>query len=129
MKKLLLLLPLALLLLPAEARAQSCSIPPGTRLIPMAFEEKTVTTTATTFTPATYQPGTDSNEWARAAYVSVETDSIRWRVVGTPTASSGHPIAAGQSYMFCSLDSVAAFSMIRSGAANAKVTITYFKLR
>jgi hypothetical protein len=95
----------------------------------MAFEEITVSTTAIGFTQATTQSGPDSNNWARVAFVSVEDASLRWRVSGTPTASSGHLVAAEQNFSVCGVESLAGLLMIRAGGTNVKVSVSYFRLQ
>jgi hypothetical protein len=129
MKKLLLPVLLLLFLAPGSAPAQDCQIPSGMRLVPMGYEEITVAATAIGFTTATIQPGTDSNQWARVAFASVETAEIRWRVSGTPTATSGHLVAAAGSFSVCGVDSLAAIRMIRTTATSAKVSVSYYRLQ
>ena len=128
MKKLLVLLVLGFA---AQASAQTCPTPGTRRLVPLAYEEKTASTSSQTLTVGTHEAGADSSGWGRAALNTVETDSIRWRVSGTPTSASGHLMAAGQAYLLCSHEAIVAFKFIRaaSASADAKLFITYFKLQ
>lgn len=63
---------------------------------------------------------------ARAAFISVEGNGIRYRY-GTPTASNGHPIAAGDSGWVQGRKALQELKLIRSSGSDATVNITLFK--
>lgn len=97
-----------------------------------AYESLTPGDTATGITAAIKQPtsGAFKNLPAIGALITVENNSARFTMDGTtPTASVGHLITAGQSYVITGAASVSAFKCIDavSGvASNIKVT-TFFK--
>jgi len=112
-----------LLLAPVALRAQCSGIssPP----MPFAWEALTIGAVPQALTPAKYQPvGTAAN----MAMVSIEGGDIRYLVVGTPTASDGHPVGSSppQTFFICGLDSIKAFKAIRV-TTDAKATISYYK--
>lgn len=63
---------------------------------------------------------------ARKAYITLEaTNGVRWRDDGTnPTAAIGQPIAGGGVLEF--EGDLNAFKLIRSGAADATVNVSYY---
>jgi hypothetical protein len=120
-----LLLSLGLLLLPALSQAQC----PGMTVqqTPFATETLTVSSTAKAFTTAVYKP---SGITATMAMVSVEGGAIRYQVVGTPTATAGHPLSGttGVTFAICGIDSIAGFKAIRQ-TTDATLFVTYYKNR
>lgn len=65
---------------------------------------------------------------ARAALISVETNGIRYRFDGgNPSATDGHPAAAGETILIEGIEAVKRLKFIRSGGADATVQITYFR--
>ncbi len=88
-----------------------------------AYEKITVSGTAVGGTVGTYAP-TDHPR-AKSALVTTETNSIRIKYHGgAATAAEGHLLAAGASFRVDGAASVAAISMIATGA-DAAVHITY----
>jgi hypothetical protein len=87
----------------------------------------TVSTTAKTFTLATWWP-TDGRPQAVCATVVVNTNSVSWWASGdVPTSSDG--IIAGTSTSFSiGSNNMASFQMIRAGASDASVAVQYFTL-
>lgn len=63
---------------------------------------------------------------AEEAIITVETQSIRWRIdSGTPTSTSGHTATAGSSITLTGAENIAAFKAIEL-AASAAISVTYF---
>lgn len=90
-----------------------------------AFETITVAATAIGPTEAT-RAGDASISAAQAAYITVETASIRLRYDGTdPTATVGHLVQAGETLRLEGSGNIAALKMIRSGTTSAAVSVTY----
>lgn len=93
---------------------------------PFAFETLTVSTVSLAFTSATYAPA--GAPAANVALVTLETNPIRFRNDGTaPTASIGHLVSPGQSVEVCGILAVSQMRMIRQGAADGTVMITYLR--
>lgn len=118
-------LALVLLLLPPvpvlAQRGGACAL--GT-LVPMGYEEITVSTTAIGFTSATVATATAS---ASYAYVYVGTNSIRWRDDGVnPTAAVGQPAAAADRVEVCGVKAVRTIKFIRQ-SADATLFVSYYK--
>jgi len=64
---------------------------------------------------------------AATAFITVESNTVRFRVDGTsPTTTVGHAVAAGQSIFIANRTQLDNLKMIASGA-NATVFITYYK--
>lgn len=99
------------------------------RYTPIGDEAITVNT-AVGFTAAKILPtaGIAANRYADAVFLSVETDAIRFRFSGVPTASVGHLLSVGDSMLIEGADSVSTFQMIKV-TNNASVYATYFRLR
>jgi hypothetical protein len=120
-----LLVSIALLWLPALIQAQC----PGMTVqqTPFATETLTVSSTAKAFTTAVYKP---SGVTVTMAMVSVEGGAIRYQVVGTPTATAGHPLSGttGSTFAICGVDSIAGFKAIRQ-TTDATLFVTYYKNR
>ena len=94
--------------------------------IPFAWEEVSVSTVAIGLTAATYNP-TASGFKSIMAFISTETDTIRFRIDGgAPTSSLGHQVAAGGSFIICQA-SLNKLQMIRSGSSDVDASITYFR--
>lgn len=91
----------------------------ATQLTPLGFASVAVSTIAIGL------PGIPSNGRAKKAFVSIETNAVRWRDDTTaPTAAIGHPIAAAGTLEYeGSFDNL---KFIRSGAADAVLNITYY---
>jgi hypothetical protein len=94
---------------------------------PFASETLTIGATALSLTKAIYQP---TGVTPTMAMVSVEGGDIRHLEVGTPTATSGHPLQGIPSTTFpiCGLDSIRGFKAIRV-TSDATATITYYKTK
>ena len=113
-------LALAGMLLVPHPVASQC---PGmtTQQIAFAKERLVVSDTALALTPAVYKP---SGVTPSLAMISVEGGSIRYEVIGVPTASAGH-LGSG-SFPICGYDNIAAFKAIRV-TTDAVLSITYYK--
>lgn len=109
----------SLLSVPALAWAQCPGV--TSLLIPFATEELTIGDTVQPLTASIYKP---SGVTPSLAMVSVEGGTIRYRVVGAPSATSGH-LAAG-TFTICGYDNIAAFKAIRI-TTDALLTITYYR--
>lgn len=92
---------------------------------PFAFETITVSSTALGFTTATAFP--TGLPPADAAFVSVETDSIRYRVDGlNPTDTVGHLVASGGSFWVYGTLNCRKLRMIRV-TNDATIRVTYYR--
>ena len=93
-----------------------------------AYEELTVSTTAIGPTATVIAPsivGAPAHGKAMEAYCSVETNAVRFRIDGVdPTASVGHPLAAGDKLTVTGYGNIKALRFIRQ-SADASVKITY----
>ena len=90
-----------------------------------AKESLTISTTALPGTATVYNPSGAINT-ARYAFVTVETNPIRYWLDGSvPTAFLGHLVATNGSFEVCGINAVRNFQMIRQGAADATVMISY----
>jgi hypothetical protein len=115
------LLLLVLLLLPALSWAQCPAVTqPQTAY---ASESLTVSTTPIKLTTSVYKP---PGVLPSMAVLSVLGGTITYVEIGTPTPSLGHP-AVG-SFIICGLDSLAAFTAVRSSSTDATMFVTYYKL-
>ena len=100
---------------------------------PYAYEKVTVSTTAVGGTSATITQSDGQNpvgvRRARAVLLSVDaTNPIRYRIDGgTPTATDGHELLGSDEVLIEGISSVSKLRMIRSGAADATVHLTYFR--
>jgi hypothetical protein len=112
-----------LVCVPLLASAQCPGV--TTPLVPFATESLTVGATATALTNSIYKP---SGVTPTLATLSVEDGAIRYMVVGSPTATDGHPVTAGATFTICGIDSITAFKAIRVGT-DAHVRVTYYKPR
>jgi hypothetical protein len=92
-----------------------------------AFEKLTVSSTVKTLTASVYHQKSSTNapnKIARFATISVETDSIRYRLDGTdPDSTTGHLLQVGDVLELDSANDVAKFKAIRvSGDATIQVS-------
>lgn len=129
MKKILVVLMLALALVVPTSVGDAQSICPGLTRAGTAFatERLTVSSTALPLTVATWQPGSTSGNWAKYSVLSVETDAIRYLDTGgTPTASIGHLVPVGSFMTVCGTSSLTNFRMIKV-TADAPVQVTYYR--
>lgn len=95
---------------------------------PFAFETVTVSTSAIGLTAATYNAPSTGQPPAVMAFLTTEDDTMRFRVDGAdPTSSVGHEVASGTGLIVCTA-SLPKLKMIRSGAADVPVSVTYFNL-
>lgn len=95
----------------------------GQDLTVFAYEDITVSSTAIGCTTATIAPTTHGP--AHRAFITTETDSIRWTVDGTtPTSSKGHLSYAGEAIEIEGIANVAAFRAIRV-TTNATLRVSY----
>lgn len=120
-------LPVLLLLvfLPVLGNAQCPGV--TTQLTPFAREQLTISTAPQPLTANVYKP---SGTTPAMALISIEGGMIRYAVVGTPTTTTGHPVGGTlpQTLLICGLDSIAAFSAIRT-TTDATLTATYYKVK
>lgn len=114
------LIPLIFILLTAYAYAD-------TEYVPTNDEAITVSNTAIGFTASKMVPtsGAFKNHQADAALVTVETNNIRFRDAGTPTASVGHLLQPGQSVFLESGSQLINFLAIRV-TNDATIYVTYY---
>lgn len=88
-----------------------------------ASERLTVSSSVVTLTSGTYAPS--GSGAALSAIVTVEDDAIRFTLDGTtPTASRGHKVAAGGSFILFGYSEVAGFKAIRV-TGDAPIEVTY----
>lgn len=92
------------------------------------FESITVSTTAIGFTASKIlqnETGGFKRRCTKALF-TVETNSIRFRLDGTaPTATVGHLMAAGDSFLVTGDTNITNMKLIRQ-SADATVMVTYF---
>jgi len=90
------------------------------------YESITVTTSAATgFTAAQLAPA-DYSAKPKAAFVTVETDSVRFRIDGTAaTGAVGHQVSAGDSFTLTNYRDLANFSVYGSGSGSATLRVSY----
>lgn len=86
---------------------------------PEKYVQETVSTTA--------MPLTAIPQGATSAVIFVETQGIRVRDDGVnPTSAVGRPLAANTSIELHSKKALKQFRMIRSGASDATVSVSYY---
>lgn len=93
-----------------------------------AYETLTVSTTALSLTAATYAPVADrqTKGSAQKVFVTANDQPCRFRWDGgTPTASVGHKLAAGETIVITGLENIRNFKIIREGASDSNVAVTY----
>lgn len=87
------------------------------------YEAFTVSTTALALSASEYVSG---NKKAQVAHITVESQPINYTYEGTtPTSSIGHNLTAGSTLTLEGYANIVAFRMIRSGASDATVKVTY----
>jgi hypothetical protein len=92
-----------------------------------AYETLTVSTTALSLTAATYAPS-DANTKGKAqkAIITANDQPARFRYdSGTPTASVGHKLAAGETIVLYGITNITNFRVIREGATDVNLAVTY----
>lgn len=93
--------------------------------VPFAEEQFTVSTTAVSLTASKYQ---GDGRVADLAILTVATDNIRYRVTGlAPTSTVGHQAKADTGVLVYGAAAIRNLQMIRSGAADADVYVTYYR--
>lgn len=91
-----------------------------------AFDDHTVSSTALALTSLDFAAGVVAA--ADEALITVETQSVRYRLDGTaPTASVGHLVAAAGSITVTGNTNVKNFKIIRATGSDATVMVTLFK--
>lgn len=117
-----LLMAASLHLASVDTQADNC---PGPAVLSAYAQETiTVSTTSIGFTSALITQGAGD---AQLASVSIETNAIRFFGNGsTPTASVGHPVAAGSTITVCGQANIKNFRMIRQ-SADATATVSYYR--
>ncbi len=100
----------------------------GQDLTAFAYEAIPVSNTAIGFTTATYAPTTYGP--AHRAFVTVETDQIRWTCDGstTPTNEIGHLANVGDAIEIEGIKNVANFKAIKV-TNNASLKVSYSRFR
>ena len=100
----------------------------GRDLTAFAYEDITVSSTALGFTTATIAPTTYGP--AHRAFVTVETDQIRWTCDGTtPTSVKGHLAEVGDYIEIEGIANIKAFRAIRVTAdSTLRVSYSRFKM-
>lgn len=99
-----------------------------------AFEQITVDNTAggkgataATAFPRVISGGSSFDHGAEEAFISIETDQVRYTLDGTaPTSSLGHILEAGDILQLIGRDMIVKLRMIRV-TTNAAVSVTYFR--
>ena len=101
-----------------------------THLDAYSHESITVSTTALGFTTTETRKaiaGTTQTVSAVEALITVETNPVRYTMDGTtPTANVGHLLGDGDVITISGMGNIKRFQMIRQGAADATVMVTYF---
>jgi hypothetical protein len=108
---------------PALSYAQCPGV--TTQLRPFATEELTIGATATPLTASIYRP---AGVTPVLALLSIQGGPIRYLDVGTPTATTGHPLS-NATITICGLDSIAAFKAIRQTTDDALIVVTYYRTK
>ena len=99
----------------------------GQDLTAFAYEDITVAATAIGCTTATIAPSTHGS--AHRAFLTVETDQVRWTCDGTtPTASKGHLAEAGDYIEIEGIANIAAFRAIKV-TNNATIRASYSRFK
>lgn len=96
-------------------------------LVAFASETLTVGLAASALTASVYTPADRATaSRARRAVITANDQPIRLRYDGgTPTASNGHRVAAGEMVIVYTFGNIANVRLIREGATDSNVTITY----
>lgn len=88
-----------------------------------AYEKITVSTSALPLTAATYVSG---DKRAQVAHITIESQPVNYTYDGTtPTATEGHNLIAGSTLVLTGYSNIVAFRIIRSGASDATIKVTY----
>lgn len=91
-----------------------------------AFDDHTVSSTALALSDLNFTAPQLAE--ADEAYITVETQSVRYRLDGTaPTASVGHLVAAAGSITVTGKGNIGNFKIIRATGSDATVMVTLFK--
>jgi hypothetical protein len=93
-----------------------------------AYETLTVSTTALSLTAATYDTVASASTAGRAqkAFITANDQPARFRWDGgTPTASVGHKLAAGETIVVTGIVNMRNFRIIREGATDVNLAVTY----
>lgn len=93
------------------------------------FETVTVSTVSIGFTASKILQNVTGGTKRRCvkALFTVETNPVRFRFDGTaPTATVGHLMAAGDSFLVTGDANVSNMRLIRQGGADGTVMVTYF---
>jgi hypothetical protein len=115
-----------------QAHAQQLACPSSKGLEPVAFETLTIGVAASGLTAATINATT-----AAAAFLTTEAQPLRYTLVGTPSASSGHLIEppptgnadSTKGFWVCGRTGLLGLRLIRSGGTDSTVRVTYYKAR
>lgn len=110
------------LLVPALTWAQCPGQTSG--LIWLADEFKTVSGTATGLTQSVFQSG---GYTAVFAVVEVQQAPVVYRLSAPPTATSGGPVALGQSIPICGVENIKLFKAIRKTGTDAVLYVNYYR--
>lgn len=94
-----------------------------TQVAPFASEQLLISDVAKPLTPSVYKP---SGITPAMATISIASGVVNYNVIGTPTASTGHP--ASGTILICGYDNISAFRAIRI-TTDAMMTITYYKTK
>ena len=101
-----------------------------THLDAYSHESITVSTAALGFTTSETRKtisGTTQTVSAVEALITVESNPIRYTMDGTtPTSLVGHLLTDGDNITVSGMGNIKRFKMIRSGASDATVKVTYF---
>ena len=94
-----------------------------------AYESITVSTAAIGLTSSKIVPTSGPTRPAFEVFISVEpTNGLRYRMDGTdPTSAEGHALAGGSTLTIQGTKNLQALRLIRSGAADADVKVSYFR--
>lgn len=88
---------------------------------PFAHESIVVSSTAVGFT-LTNRGG------AQAAYVTTQSQELRYTVDGTtPTSTDGHAAAATSTFWVFGREAIRDFRAIRTGGSDATIKVTYYR--
>ena len=100
----------------------------GQELTVFAYEAIAVSNSAKSFTTATYAPATYGP--ASRAFVTVETDQIRWTCDGstTPTSTVGHLANEGDVIEIEGIQNIGNFKCIRV-TTDASINVSYSRFR
>jgi len=91
-----------------------------------AYESITVSATAVGFTSTLVSPANAPS--AKLAILTIETAGVRYRYDGTaPTAAQGHAAAMDTSLTVNGINNINRFRIIKSGATDATVRVTYLR--